>query len=162
MTRVEAERTHQAISPGQWAKDLFFPFFLPCSRRPGAAWGAFVCLVLFWLPRSVGSRRICCATAHVCVWAQMVDLYRGEERWYLRTVEQTLSFFFSPPLLFFFFPPLPSLLFRPEQINGSLIQLEPGFSQLPHDRNYSIFFPLTLFGLHIADSLAFVLCLEWP
>jgi len=24
------------------------------------------------------------------------------------------------------------------------------------------FFPLTLFGLHIADSLAFVLCLEWP
>ena len=52
----------------------------------------------------------------------MVDLYRGEERWYLRTVEQTLSFFF-----FFFLPP--SLLFRPEQINGSLIQLEPGFSQ---------------------------------
>lgn len=51
-------------------------------------------------------------------------------------------FFFPPPLFFFFFPPpLPSLLFRPEQINGSLIQLEPGFSQLPHDRNYSIFFP---------------------
>lgn len=72
----------------------------------------------------------------------MVDLYRGEERWYLRTVEQTLSFlllllfglvwfclvwFFG----FFFFPFFlpPSLLFRPEQINGSLIQLEPGFSQ---------------------------------
>lgn len=91
----------------------------------------------------------------------MVDLYRGEERWYLRTVEQTLSlgFFFLFSLFFFFFP---SLLFRPEQINGSLIQLEPGFSQLPHDRNYSIFFPLTLFGLHIAASLAFVLCLEWP
>lgn len=50
-------------------------------------------------------------------------LSRGEGRWYLRTVEQTLSF-----VVFFFFLP-PSLLFRPEQINGSLIQLEPGFSQ---------------------------------
>lgn len=119
MTRVEAERTHQAVSPGQWAKDLFYPF---CSFRPGAAWGAFVCLVLFWLLCLVGSPCICWEREHVCLWAQMVDLYRGEERWYLTTVEQTLSFFF-----FFFLPP--SLLFRPEQINGSLIQLEPGFSQ---------------------------------
>lgn len=81
----------------------------------------------------------------------MVDLYRGEQRCYLGTVEQTLSFFFS--FFFFFFP---SLLFRPEQINGSLIQLEPGFSRRLVTEMIQYFFPLALFGLHGSASLAFV------
>lgn len=38
----------------------------------------------------------------------MVDLYRGEERWYLRTVEQTLSFVgFGCVIFFLLSPPAP-------------------------------------------------------